>query len=93
MKKHIESNCLSGIELGYGSKASEQIYKFLNCIVLTGVTFTSFELAEAILTVLFHHYNENKKGIKHDCNSLVYLVKPMMKYKIYICMQVKEKII
>ena len=47
--------------------------------MLRGATVISFELAEAILTVLFHHYNENKKSIKHDCNSLVRLVKPMMK--------------
>ena len=79
IKQHIENNCLSGIEPGYGSVANEQLHKHLNRRMLRGATVISFELAEAILTVLFHHYNENKKSIKHDCNSLVRLVKPMMK--------------
>ena len=81
IKQHIENNCLSGIEPGYGSEANEQLHKLLNRSMLRGATVISFELAEAILTVLFHHYNENKKGIKHGCNSLVCLVKPMMKYQ------------
>ena len=81
IKQHIENNCLSGIEPGYGSEANEQLHKLLNRSMLRGATVISFELAEAILTVLFHHYIENKKDIKHDCNSLVCLVKPMMKYQ------------
>ena len=44
-------------------------------------TAISFELAQTILTVLFHHYNQNKKGTKHNCNLLVYLVKAVMEYQ------------
>ena len=46
-----------------------------------GATIISYELTEAVLTVLFHNYNENKKEIKHKCSSPINIVKPMINYQ------------
>ena len=60
--------------------------------MLRGATIISYELAEAILTFLFHNSDENKKETKHPwnqtpniqetkhpCSSSINIVKPMIK--------------
>ena len=37
-------------------------------------------MAEAVLTVVFHNYNESKKETKHKCGSSIENVKPMINY-------------
>ena len=81
IKKHINNNCLSGIEPGHGSEGNEHLHKLLNRSMLRGATIISYELAEAVLTVLFHNYNENKKEIKHQCSSSINTAKPMINYQ------------
>ena len=61
IKKHINNNCLSGIEPGHGSEGNEHLHKLLNRSMLRGATIISYELAEAVLTVLFHNDNWKKK--------------------------------
>ena len=81
IKKHINNNCLSGIEPGHGSEGNEHLHKLLNRSMLRGATIISYELAEADLTVLFHNYNESKKETKHKCSSSIKIVKPMINYQ------------
>ena len=80
IKKHINNNCLSGIEPGHGSEGNEHLHKLLNRSMLRGATIISYELTEAVLTVLFHNYNESKKETKHKCSSSIIIVKPMINY-------------
>ena len=81
IKKHINNNCLSGIEPGHGSERNEHLHKLLSRSMIRGATIISYELAEAVLTVLFHNYSESKKETKHKCSSSIKIVKPMINYQ------------
>ena len=81
IKQHIKNNCLIGIEPGHGSEGNEHLHKLLNRSMLRGATIISYELAEAVPTVLFHNHNESKKEVKQKCSSSIKIVKQMINYQ------------
>ena len=77
----INNNCLSSIEPDHGSEGNEHLHKLLNRSMLRGATIISYELAEAVPTVLFHNHNESKKEVKQKCSSSIKIVKQMINYQ------------
>ena len=53
LKKHMNDNCLSRIELGHGNDGNKHFHRPPNRTMLCGGSIISYELAEAVLTVLF----------------------------------------
>ena len=49
----MNDNCLSRIEPGHGNDGNEGLHKPLNRTMLCGGSIISYELAQAVLTVLF----------------------------------------
>ena len=71
IKKHINNNCFSGKEPGHGSEGNDHLHKLLNRSMLRSATMISYKLAEAILIVPFHNYNQSNKEIKRECCSSI----------------------
>ena len=65
----------------HGSEGNEHLHKLLNRNTLRVATIISYELAEAVPTVLFHNHNESKKEVKHKCSSSIKIVKQMINYQ------------
>lgn len=52
IKQHVNNNCLSGVETGHESKESMNFHKLLNRGMLCSRTIISYQLPEAVLTIL-----------------------------------------
>lgn len=60
LRIHIKKGCLSGIPPGFGTTRNEHLHSLLNRSLMVGTARMSVELAVAILSVLFFHYNSKK---------------------------------
>eukprot|EP00794_Sanderia_malayensis_P002581 gene2581-2980_t len=77
LSHHINKGCLSGLRPGSGTESNERLHKMLNSSILSNISTIGPELLQALLVVIFFHYNATKKGLKHKCNTKVPLCRPV----------------